>query len=251
MRETPKGSKYWVPDVKNKPVKGMTFDTLDHVHEFYKRYAIECGFQVKKSSENTNKGVITRKYYRCSRDGFKVKKKIDSLDIKDKKQRRLRPSFRCGCEALIIVKLNSNKVYEIDEFNESHNHSLVHKEDAHFLTSQRQLTYDQKNALLDLGNINMGPNKGFKVLKQARGGYEKVGATVVDCKNFKRDFNSLIGDKDADMVIEQMLKKQQHYPDFSFEYCQETDDSLGCLFWADEKAKRNYIAFGDKHVIIL
>lgn len=182
---------------------------------------------------------------------LKLKKKIDSLDIKDKKLRRLRPSFRCGCEALIIVKLNSNKVYEIDEFNESHNHSLVHKEDAHFLTSQRQLTYDQKNALLDLGNINMGPNKGFKVLKQARGGYEKVGATVVDCKNFKRDFNSLIGDKDADMVIEQMLKKQQHYPDFSFEYCQETDDSLGCLFWADEKAKRNYIAFGDKHVIIL
>nr|GEY71764.1 hypothetical protein [Tanacetum cinerariifolium] len=97
---------------------------------------------------------------------------------------------------------------------------------------------------MDVGNLNMGPRKGFKVLKQARGSFDKVGATETDSKNYKRDIDLFIGEGDAHMAIEK-LEKKELLPDFSYELMQGEDKKLSGLFWADETTKRNYIALGD------
>ena len=76
-------------------------------------------------------------------------------------------------------------------------------------------------------------------------GYENEGAREVECKNFKRDLTSIIGEGDVDLVIEKMIKKREYLHDYTFDFCEDADGVLSGLFWADEESKRNYMAFGD------
>ncbi|MFS7963976.1 putative MULE transposase domain, FHY3/FAR1 family [Helianthus anomalus] len=77
------------------------------------------------------------------------------------------------------------------------------------------------------------------------GGFDKVGATKNDFKNFKRDLNMYISEFDADMMIKRLMRKKEYMPNFSMEYITTEDGVLRVLFWADEDAKRNFSVFGD------
>ncbi|GKB24068.1 hypothetical protein Tco_0863469 [Tanacetum coccineum] len=48
VETTPKGSKFWIPEAKNKHVLGTTFDFVEEAFQCYKAYAIEAGFEVKR-----------------------------------------------------------------------------------------------------------------------------------------------------------------------------------------------------------
>ena len=82
------------------------------------------------------------------------------------------------------------------------------------------------------------------VLSNIKGGYNVKGGTATDFKNYRRDLNCLVGEKDAQMVVNSMESKRLYVPNFSFEHKIE-DGRLSCLFWADEISKRNYKEFGD------
>nr|GEZ03154.1 hypothetical protein [Tanacetum cinerariifolium] len=69
------------------------------------------------------------------------------------------------------------------------------------------------------GNLNMGPRKGFKVLKQARGSFDKVGTTETDSKNYKRDTDLFIGEEDTHMAIEKLEKKKSCCQTFHMNSC--------------------------------
>ncbi|XP_021990970.1 protein FAR1-RELATED SEQUENCE 5-like [Helianthus annuus] len=75
------------------------------------------------------------------------------------------------------------------------------------------------------------------------GGFDKVGATKNDFKNFKRDLNRYISEFDADMMIKRLLRKKEYMPNFSMEYITDENGVLRGLFWADEDAKRNFCAW--------
>ncbi|XP_022019519.1 protein FAR1-RELATED SEQUENCE 5-like [Helianthus annuus] len=77
------------------------------------------------------------------------------------------------------------------------------------------------------------------------GGFEEVGATAVDRKNFKRDLNCFIGEYDAEMIVQRLTNKKEYLWDFSFEYTVDSNGCLTGLFWADEVSKQNYLAFDD------
>ncbi|XP_022007793.1 protein FAR1-RELATED SEQUENCE 5-like [Helianthus annuus] len=77
------------------------------------------------------------------------------------------------------------------------------------------------------------------------GGFDKVGATKVDFKNFKRDLNRYIAEYDADMVIKRLRRKKEFMTNFSMEYLTTADGVLRALFWADGDTKRNFHMFGD------
>nr|GEZ95882.1 hypothetical protein [Tanacetum cinerariifolium] len=117
-------------------------------------------------------------------------------------------------------------------------HQKTKKDDSHFLNSQRQLNFCQKQTLMDVGNLNMGQRKGFKVLKQARGNLN-----MGQRKGFKVLKQAREGD--VHMAIEKLERKKELFPDFSYEFMQGEYKKLSRLFWADETAKRNYIVFGD------
>nr|GEZ74753.1 FAR1 DNA binding domain, zinc finger, SWIM-type, MULE transposase domain, FHY3/FAR1 family [Tanacetum cinerariifolium] len=83
-------------------------------------------------------------------------------------------------------------------------------------------------------------------MKEIYDGFENIGATDVECKNYRRGLNEFIGNDDAQMVVHKMLSRQEFFEDFSVKYKRDEDTKeLVGLFWADAQAKRNYAAFGD------
>ncbi|GJU56695.1 FAR1-related sequence 5-like protein [Tanacetum coccineum] len=105
-------------------------------------------------------------------------------------QRRKWASQRCGCEAKLHIKRTYKNKWRVYKFLEKHNHRLVREEDYMYL----------------------------KVLKEMYGGFENVGVTDVECRNYKRDLNLFIGNCDAQMVVEKLLSRQDFWDKFSFEF---------------------------------
>ncbi|KAJ0906809.1 putative Zinc finger, SWIM-type, MULE transposase domain, FHY3/FAR1 family [Helianthus annuus] len=93
--------------------------------------------------------------------------------------------------------------------------------------------------------MNIGPVRAFNLMRKIRGGFDKVGVTSTDCKNFKRDINLFIREFDVDMAVQRLMKKKLYLPNFSCEFYCDEKGALAGLFWADEEMKLNYEVFGD------
>ncbi|KAK9071910.1 hypothetical protein SSX86_008341 [Deinandra increscens subsp. villosa] len=197
--------------------EGMIFTSLDEAEALYYEYAKQSGFRVRKGSQYELGGIIKGKHFLCSKEDNKPFKKYDSSSV-------------------------SGKVYK---FVEGHNHYLVGQEDMHFLRSNRHLTRVQESQIYELSFVNLGPVKVFNVIRTKYGGFEKVGATVVECKNFKRDLNCYIGEYDAEIVVRRVMNKKDFLHDYSFEYTVDNEGKLTAMFWADGECKANYQAFGE------
>ncbi|XP_076927080.1 protein FAR1-RELATED SEQUENCE 5-like [Bidens hawaiensis] len=224
----------------------MLFDSVDAAEQFYKRYALAGGFSIRKGTQSIVNNVVRLKYFVCTKEGSRTVKEVDTLsqDYKRKKERR-RPSQRTGCNAQLRLVLNDKGKYRVKFFGEAHNHPFVNENDMHFLRASRELTFTQKKVIDDLANINIGPVKAFNIIRTLYGGFDKVGATKSDCKNYKRNINLYIGDYDAEMVLQRLMAKKDFCPNFSCDYITSKEGTLKGLFWADECAKRNFYVFGD------
>ncbi|XP_021979783.1 protein FAR1-RELATED SEQUENCE 1-like [Helianthus annuus] len=134
---------------------------------------------------------------------------------------------------------------EVDKFVQAHNHSFVCPEDIHLLSAYRHLSETQEEMIWELGTLNLGPVKAFNIMRQRYRGFENVGATVDDCKNFRARIHSCIGEYDADMVITRLTDKKQFMVDYSFVHLVDENKCLTGLFWADGLCKFNYTELGD------
>ncbi|XP_022040449.1 protein FAR1-RELATED SEQUENCE 2-like [Helianthus annuus] len=112
-------------------------------------------------------------------------KKVDTLD--PKKERLVLSNFSkstdCGALLGVIFEAGSWKVYK---FVEEHNHDLVERPDKHFLPTERHLTQLQKHVIHSMSKLNLGLVKAFNIMKNCFGGFEDVGASKVEFKNYKR-----------------------------------------------------------------
>ncbi|XP_076936284.1 protein FAR1-RELATED SEQUENCE 5-like [Bidens hawaiensis] len=209
----------------------MSFESIDLAYDFYCEYAKKAGFCVHKGGSYMNDGILNSKYFTCSKEGHKPPKSYDSMDDKDSSKRpyykrRKRLTIQCGCKAQnFFLKSVDGIKFEINEFVEEHNHAMVEEEDMHFVRSNRKLTHVQEDILYELSTLNLGPVKAFNILKTKYGGFEEVGASKDDCKNFKQRLNCFIGEFDAEMVIQRLSGKKRCNDDFSFEY---TINDNGC-----------------------
>ncbi|XP_057249928.1 protein FAR-RED IMPAIRED RESPONSE 1-like [Beta vulgaris subsp. vulgaris] len=85
-----------------------------------------------------------------------------------------------------------------------------------------------------------------KIDKRHVGGYENVGASLVDFKNFSRDVKAYIQDVDADMFVNNFKEKATSSGGgFFFDYCVDENRHLTRVFWADAISRKNYSLFGD------
>ncbi|PWA56412.1 zinc finger, SWIM-type, MULE transposase domain, FHY3/FAR1 family [Artemisia annua] len=72
------------------------------------------------------------------------------------------------------------------------------------------------------------------------GGFEYIGATDVECKNYKRGLNEFIGERDAQMVVDKLLSRQEYFDNYSVEYKQdkESKELVGPALCSDTDFKR-------------
>ncbi|XP_074270900.1 protein FAR1-RELATED SEQUENCE 5-like [Silene latifolia] len=118
-----------------------------------------------------------------------------------------------------------------------------------FVVCNREGFRDRKRkaTVLDSGKeqVNQGPTRAFRNVKEYVDGYENVGAQLVDFKNFGRDIKCFIGDRDAQLFVNYFEDKRDTTEGFYFAYEVDSGKCLVRAFWCDAESRRNYALFGD------
>ncbi|KAK9705102.1 hypothetical protein RND81_07G033800 [Saponaria officinalis] len=107
------------------------------------------------------------------------------------------------------------------------------------------MTSVQKNFVAKAVRLKLGGVKAFRGWKELSGGYNNVGASENDFKNFVRDMKKYIGDFDGQMFIENFMRKKKMCKTFYFNFQVDDNNRLCLVFWADTINIKNYLLFGD------
>nr|XP_017221379.1 PREDICTED: protein FAR1-RELATED SEQUENCE 5-like [Daucus carota subsp. sativus] len=237
--------KDWIPECAEglKPYIDQRFSDLDQAFIFYMEYGRSSGFDVRRSTERSDKdGNTIEKYFVCSRSGRPDDKNVDR---KPQKRRRT-VSTKCECHADLVLASHQLGGFYVKKFTESHNHPFAGKGGMQFLRCSRSLTEFHRTFIFDASKSNIGASRAYTIFKSMIGSYEDVGATVVDFKNFARDIKQHIGKHDADMIVQKFRDIQESSDSsFRFEYRTDSENHLTQLFWADGEGRKNYEVFGD------
>ncbi|XP_074266688.1 protein FAR1-RELATED SEQUENCE 5-like [Silene latifolia] len=208
------------------PYVGMQFGDMEEAITFYKAYALGIGFDVRKyTTKKWRDGTIKSKLLVCNREGFtKTNKESMCKEVDGEKQERKAKLKRVGCKAR-VRKLPLKRGFRIYVKNVAIN----------------GIKYDTgyKNFL------NIGPTRTYRICKELVKGFENIGASLNDFKNFKRDIKCFIHERDGQLFIDRFKSLAETQPGFYFDYDVDEDGSLRRAIWADSIARRNYAAFGE------
>jgi hypothetical protein len=179
----------------------MIFDDVESAEKFYKDYAHDIGFAVRIGQQKLDdNGLVQCKRYLCARQGFRSQKAKELMDP-SKKVRHTRET-RCGCEAYMYVKCDSEGKYHIAALFEDHNHDLVTPSKLHLLRSKPLVSEKAKTTLFNCHKASIGTSQAFRLLQVGAVGFEYVGCTKKDLLNYYSDFRNKIKDVDAQMFID-------------------------------------------------
>ncbi|RAL45828.1 hypothetical protein DM860_009692 [Cuscuta australis] len=237
----------------SKPKVGMVFEKLEDGISFYKNYALLEGFDIRLgTSTKSPDGVNVWKYILCSREGHKHAAQLSSnapnkaeTTPNGKNRIRRRVPNRTGCRARVIFRLCGSVGYKITSFEERHNHPMLSSFSRPFLKINRNVDIGHQKFMLNCAKANIGTMKSFRLFKESVGGYNNIGTTAIDFKNFKRDLKAYVAGGDAQMIIDKMFRRQETCPTFRFAYDVDETDQLTRLFWCDPVARKNRALFGD------
>lgn len=93
--------------------------------------------------------------------------------------------------------------------------------------------------------MNIGPVTTFRMMKEIVGGYDNIGASKQDFKNFHRDLKAYIQGSDAQMFVDNFTNKKLMWSAFFFDFEMDEDYCLCRALWADPLCKKSYALFGD------
>ncbi|KAK9705559.1 hypothetical protein RND81_07G066300 [Saponaria officinalis] len=93
--------------------------------------------------------------------------------------------------------------------------------------------------------LKIGATKTYKMCKEHVNGFENIGASLNDFKNFHRDVKCYINERDEQLFIDRFKNLADTREDFYFDYEVDVDNSLIRAIWADGTTRRNYAVFGD------
>ncbi|KAG6744874.1 hypothetical protein POTOM_051514 [Populus tomentosa] len=214
------------------PELGMVFSSEEEAYEFYKSYADEIGFNVRKGKVQrlTNK-AIRKRYFFCSREGFRQKKELSTMTKYKRKE------TRTGCNAKIHCTVENGK-WVISQVSLEHNHPL---EDRRRVIGSHTKTNSEAPLMICTDNqAEMAKDVGNKGVQSSN-----MGCTV--CVPDKR-INSL--QPEAAQCLLNYFRRLQ-VEDLSFFYAVQLDSNgfTTNFFWRDGRSKVDYDYFGD--VLIL
>ncbi|XP_074315476.1 protein FAR1-RELATED SEQUENCE 5-like [Silene latifolia] len=235
------------------------FSSLEAGIKFYGVYARACGFTPRKYiAKNLRGGITHQKFIVCNRQGFRGnKQKLRSIPVDEHNngdssstvetvERHVKIT-RIGCTTYVRFALLNGLEGPtmIDDFSEFHNHHLTSVSNRDLKNISRCLDMFHKQLILDNSKFSIGAAKTFRQVKELVHGYENIGATLVDFKNFQRDIKCYIGERDADLFLDRLEKLKTTQPQFYFAYDVDASNCLTKVIWTDSTSIRNYSFFGD------
>ncbi|KAK9698629.1 hypothetical protein RND81_08G119100 [Saponaria officinalis] len=234
-----------------KPKLHQVFQTLKEAEDFYENYAKVCGFEPRLSTTKLPTrgapGEYKLRNVLCNRTGFRElpKEKNVTGEGSSMSQTRTRMITRVGCPTRIQFTRQENKTYKVNKFHEGHNHITTSPNSMMFLKGNKNMTSVQKNFVAKAARLKLGGVKVFRGWKELSGGYNNVGASEIDFKNFVRDMKKYIGDFDGQMFIENFMKKKEMCKTFYFNFQVDDNNRLCRVFLPDTINIKNYLLFGD------
>lgn len=225
-------------DVAKVPEVGMTFDDENQIFEFYKRYAYEISFPVRKrNSKKDDDGVLTYVTYVCSREGNIIRNRSSTL--------KPQPTIQSGCKTRITASLDSRGVWRINSVHLEHNHRTSHTK-SRLYRCNRELSAHVKRRLQvnDIAGISL--HKSYNSAVVEAGGYEKMTCIEKDCRNYVEQVRRLrLGEGDAAAIQSYFSKMQARCSGFYFSMDLDEELRLKNVFWADNRSRQAYKEFGD------
>nr|GEV84414.1 hypothetical protein [Tanacetum cinerariifolium] len=217
FKPSPKGTPYWVPNLikDEKPKLGDIFDSFDAGYDMYKAYTEKGRFNVYEEKDGKSK--------RKRKTVFRVTNYPAKIGIK---------------------AIHGTDSYKVLDFVENHNLPLINENSMDLSRARRQLHFGDYMFIHLASLSNIGPTTAHRLKVALMGGYDKVRGTPGDYRNFRRAVNLFIRDRDAQMIVDKMIDRKQHVPEFSFEH-HVLHDELVSMLWADETMKCTYAVFGD------
>ncbi|XP_041994638.1 protein FAR1-RELATED SEQUENCE 5-like [Salvia splendens] len=231
----------YLPDCPSqlKPYIGQIFLRLDDATEFYNKYARHVGFDTRKHGSKKMGDHVTWLYVVCSREGQR------KMKMQGHESKRRRSSRKCFCKAKIAFKFCKGIGYVVNQFDEIHNHDMVELRHKRFMRLNRNIDLLHQKFILDCASANIGPTLTFKLLNEVLGGLDYVSCTVVEVRNYRRDLRAYTSGADAQMVLNEMSRKKENCPAFTYDFEVNSKDRLTHLFWCDPIAKKNFHLYGD------
>ncbi|KAJ4808279.1 Protein FAR1-RELATED SEQUENCE 5 [Rhynchospora pubera] len=236
---------------KNQPHIGMEFKSRDEAYQFYNMYAFEAGFSIRKeTTSKSSKGVSSERFV-CSKEGFSNRQKQEQKKLgssSDKKTpEKDKGSSRAGCKACLRVKLVKGELWQVTVFNDIHSHDLIPNTPSKIrnLRSQRCITVEDIQTILNLSDQNVGPSKIMEYMAAVYGGKEYVSFRLKDVSNVVTMANRKILGVDVETTLAHFRKKQEEDPEFFFSIKVDDDGLVEHVFWADARSRREYLEFGD------
>ncbi|KAK9689471.1 hypothetical protein RND81_09G061300 [Saponaria officinalis] len=173
-------------------------------------YALTCGFDVRRyTTKKWRDGTVKSKLLVCNRQGFTYAKKVNKvvvveecipaqggeLTLSDKPRRKTKVR-RIGCRARLRVS-SVKGVLVVDHFHAGHNHELVEVKDRQFQKLARRLNKYHKELIVFNSRLKIGASKTYNMCKEHVNGFENIGASLNDFKNFSRDVKCYINERDG------------------------------------------------------
>ncbi|XP_074278467.1 protein FAR1-RELATED SEQUENCE 5-like [Silene latifolia] len=236
-------------EVENRftPYIGQEFGGVEDAVTFYKIYAIPCGFDVRRyTTKKWRGGEIKSKLVVCNRKGFAHKTPSKDRDdglVGEKSQRIFRVTI-VGCKARIRLYMK-NGLLLIDRFHEGHNYKLISLKDREFQKLSRNITDYHKMIIVSNSRLKIGATKTYRICKEQVNGFENIGASLNDFKNFHRYVKCFIHERDGQLFVDHFKEMTETRIGFYFDYDLDDDGSLRRAIWADGTARDNYKNFGD------
>ncbi|XP_022869242.1 protein FAR1-RELATED SEQUENCE 5-like [Olea europaea var. sylvestris] len=225
-------------DVTVMPEVGMKFNDQEELFEFYKKYAYEVGFPVRRrNSRKGENGVVTYITLTCSREGQRRNKSEGSL--------KPQPTMQTGCKARITASSDIRGIWKICTVDLEHNHKTSPSKSRLYRCNRELSTHvKRKLEVNDIAGIPL--HKSFNSAVVEAGGYENLPCIERDCRNYVEKVRRLrLGEGDAAAIQSYFSEMQAR--SFGFYFAMDLDDEsrLKNLFWADNRSRQAYKEFGD------
>ncbi|KAG4937911.1 hypothetical protein JHK82_045720 [Glycine max] len=212
------------------PFVGQIFLSEEEAFAFYKRYAYQHGFSVRKGRFIKRNGIMRRRDFFCHREGRSSLKIIEPL-----KEQRNRESTRCECKAYLRISLQKShdifpSEWRVTKFVVEHNHVLLTQSEVRFLPANRTISED------DIERIFLLKEGGLSVRQLMR---------VIELeKNVKHGYLPFIERDIRNLFVKTKKKVERNNAKDLLKYCEDAKKSCSKFQYAytlDEE-RRNYWA---------
>lgn len=228
------------------PFVGQIFLSEEEAFAFYKRYAYQHGFSVRKGRFIKRNGIMRRRDFFCHREGRSSLKIIEPL-----KEQRNRESTRCECKAYLRISLQKShdifpSEWRVTKFVVEHNHVLLTQSEVRFLPANRTISEDDIERIFLLKEGGLSVRQLMRVIeleKNVKHGY--LPFIERDIRNLFVKTKKKVERNDAKDLLKYCEDAKKSCSKFQYAYTLDEERRLEHIFWSPTSCSDWYQKYGD------